>query len=148
MAEEFKREIALFQARQASRRPGVFLGAIHKKPKTFAPDSIPAWLLEMADDRDAAADVEAGQGRAVAGFGPERPLAVGKGAEICISREGPMNRASLEIIKERPILKDLPAFKAGRVYKIPEALISRPTPGILAGLDRMSKLVGPGLARP
>ncbi|MDR1873090.1 MAG: ABC transporter substrate-binding protein [Deltaproteobacteria bacterium] len=122
-------------------RPGVFLEAIHKELKTFTPDSLPVWLLELAGGRNVATDVASGQGRIVVDFGPERLLAIAGEVDIYISQEGPMNRVDLSAIKCRSILRDLPAFKNNRVYKIPEELISRPTPGVTEGLDQLIEII-------
>jgi iron complex transport system substrate-binding protein len=141
MVADFQAVISPYINRSKARRPGVFLEAIHKELKTFTPDSIPMWLLELAGGRNVATAVEVGQGRIVVDFGPEKLLAVAKEVEIYISQEGPMNRVDLETVKKRDVLRELTAFKTGRVYKVPEALISRPTPEILAGLSLLRTII-------
>ncbi|MDR1606844.1 MAG: ABC transporter substrate-binding protein [Deltaproteobacteria bacterium] len=137
----FKNDLSLRAAKTGVRRPGVFLEAIHQQIKTFTPGSIPVWLLELAGGRNVAADVEMAQGRIVADFGPERLLALADEVEIYISQEGPMNRVSLEAIKSRSLFRNILAIKNNRVYKIPENLIARPTPGILEGLAALTKIM-------
>jgi iron complex transport system substrate-binding protein len=144
MVERFKKALAPHEGRSLDRRPGVFLEAIHQQIKTFTPGSIPIWLMELAGGRNVAADVEMGQGRIVVDFGPERLLGLANEVEIYLSQAGPMNRVSLETIKSRPLFRNLPAFKNNRVYKIPEDLIARPTPGILEGLGLMVKIIQEG----
>jgi ABC-type Fe3+-hydroxamate transport system substrate-binding protein len=62
--------------------------------------------------------------------------------EIFISQAGAMNRAGLKQILSRPVYQPLAAFKTGRVYKVPEAILARPTPSLLEGLTELARITG------
>ena len=144
---DFDRQAAAFKAaadlRPAADRPGVFLEAIHTQVKTFTPDSLPVWLVELAGGRNVADDAKAqSSGLIIADYGPERLLARAGEVEIFISQAGPMNRAGLPQVLNRPVYQPLAAFKTGRVYKIPEAILARPTPALLEGLRELARITG------
>ncbi|MDR2726322.1 MAG: ABC transporter substrate-binding protein [Candidatus Adiutrix sp.] len=144
---DFDRQVAAYRAAAARRpeaeKPGVFLEAIHTQVKTFTPDSLPAWLVELAGGRNVAADARAqGPGLIIADYGPERLLAKAGEVDVFISQAGPMNRAGLGQILGRPAYQPLAAFKTGRVHKIPEAVLARPTPALLTGLKELARATG------
>jgi len=144
---DFDRQIALYRAaadrRPEADKPGVFLEAIHGPVKTFTPDSLPAWLVELAGGRNVAAEARPpAPGLIIADYGPERLLARAGEVDIFVSQDGPMNRAGLKQILSRPIYQPLAAFKTGRVYKIPEAVLARPTPALLEGLRQLAGMTG------
>jgi iron complex transport system substrate-binding protein len=141
MVAQFQAALAPYESQRRVRRPGVFLEAIHKEIKTFSPGSLPIWLVELAGGRNVAAGVEPAPGRIVVDFGPERLLSLAGEVDIYISQEGPMNRVSLETLKARELFRGLPAFQSGRVYKIPEPLLARPTPGLVEGLATLAGFI-------
>lgn len=139
------------QARADSDKPGVFVEAIHGRVKTFVPDSLPIWLVELAGGRNVAADAKpAAPGLMVADYGPERLLSRADEVDIFISQQGPMNPGSLKQLKGRDIYRALKAFAKGQVYKIDESILSRPTPSLLEGLEQIAAWTGlevPGAGR-
>jgi len=144
---DFDRQVAVYRAaadrRPRADRPGVFLEAIHTQVKTFTPDSLPVWLLELAGGRNVAADARAPRpGLIIADYGPERLLARAGEVDVFISQAGHMNRVGLRQILDRPVYQPLAAFKTGRVYKIPEAILARPTPALLEGLRELARMTG------
>lgn len=155
MIADFDRQISAYHEAADSRperdRPGVFVEAIHGRVKTFTPDSLPIWLVELAGGRNVADDAKAvAPGLMVADYGPERLLSKADEVDIFIAQEGAMNPGSLKQLKGRDIYRKLPAFAAGRVYKIDESLLSRPTPSLLEGLELISAWTGlevPGVER-
>jgi iron complex transport system substrate-binding protein len=153
LVADFDRQVAVYRAatglRPGADKPGVFLEAIHSPVKTFTPDSLPAWLVELAGGRNVAADAKPqAPGLIIADYGPERLLARAGEVDIFVSQAGPMNRAGLKQIKNLPVYQPLAAFKTGRVYKIPEAVLARPTPALLEGLRRLAELTGLKAAPP
>ena len=139
MIADFQAAIALRERAAPAVRPGVFMESIHREVKTFTPESIPVWLMELAGGRNVAADAEPTRpGLVVAAYGPERLLEKAGEVEILISQEGQMNTATTGAILSRDIYQPLMALKTGRVYRVPEELISRPTPSLLEGLDIMA----------
>ncbi|MDR2442672.1 MAG: ABC transporter substrate-binding protein [Deltaproteobacteria bacterium] len=145
MIQDFQEAVAKYNSLNSldqSDKPGVFLESIHKEVKTFTPDSIPIWLITLAGGQNVASDAQpARPGLIVADYGPERLLEKAQEVDIFISQEGPMNPITLDQIKDRSIFRVLPAFQNDRVYRVPEELISRPTPSLLEGLELLSKQI-------
>ncbi|MDR2366874.1 MAG: ABC transporter substrate-binding protein [Deltaproteobacteria bacterium] len=147
MIEAFKARIDTLTYRGPGPKPGVFLESIHKEVKTFTPDSIPAWLLTLAGGQNVATDSEPTRpGQVIANYGPERLLEKADRIDVFISQEGPMNKVDLATIKDRKIYSVLPAFKNGRVYRVPEELISRPSPSLAEGLALLKDMIHPPTA--
>jgi iron complex transport system substrate-binding protein len=147
LVADFDRQVAVYRAaadlRPEADKPGVFLEAIHSQVKTFTPDSLPVWLVELAGGRNVAADAKPkAPGLIIAEYGLERLLARAGEVDVFISQAGPMNRAGLKQILSRPAYQPLAAVKTGRVYKIPEAVLARPTPALLEGLRELARLTG------
>lgn len=145
MIAAFESRVDKYRKASTGRKnaPGVFIESVHREVKTFTPDSIPAWLVELAGGRNVAADaVAATPGVIIAEYGPERLLAKAGEVDLFLSQDGAMNRVPQEIIRERAIYRPLPAFKSGRVYKIPESVLARPTPSLLTGLEMIAAWTG------
>ena len=147
MIADFDQKISAYHraasARPDSEKPGVFVEAIHGPIKTFTPDSLPVWLVELGGGRNVAADAKPNApGLIIADYGPERLLSKAKEVDIYLSQAGPMNRASLKQVQRRPIYKTIKAFKDGRVYKMSEDILARPTPSLLKGLEEIAELTG------
>ncbi|MDR0622259.1 MAG: ABC transporter substrate-binding protein [Deltaproteobacteria bacterium] len=130
-------------------RPGVFLESIHEEIKTFTAESIPIWLLTLAGGRNVAVDAEPTRpGQIVANYGPERLLEKADQIDVFISQEGPMNKVDTAAILGRQIYSVMPAFKNGRVYRVPEELISRPSPSLIEGLILLKETIHPAQINP
>ncbi|MCD8138527.1 MAG: ABC transporter substrate-binding protein [Planctomycetaceae bacterium] len=130
-------------ARRRDNPPGVFLESIHREVKTFTPDSLPAWVVESGGGRNVADDAEAASpGVIIAEYGLERLLAKADEVVLFISQSGAMNRTPLETVLAREVYSPLAAFRNGRVYKIPEAFIARPTPSLLEGVRMVAAWTG------
>lgn len=145
MIAGFDRDVARYRVASEKRvaKPGVFLEAIHREVKTFTPDSIPGRLVELAGGRNIAADaLPTTPGVVIAEYGPERLLAKADEIDIFISQQGAMNRTPLEVITDRDIYQPLAAFKSGRVFKISESVLARPTPSLAEGLKKMAEWTG------
>lgn len=127
------------EAKSLPRHPGVFLEAIHREIKTFTPDSIPYWLVEAAGGRNAAVDAEpASTGVIIAEYGPERLLVRADDIDVFVSQSGAMNKVNAETVEKRNIYQPLRAFREGRVHRISESVLARPTPSLLDGLEQLS----------
>lgn len=145
MIAEFEAHIIRYREISArmKNRPGVFIESIHREVKTFTPDSIPVWLVDLAGGRNVASDASpASPGVIVADYGPEKLLAKASEVDIFLSQEGAMNRTPLETIKQREIYQALPAVRNSRVYKISESTLARPTPSLLVGLEAIAGWTG------
>ncbi|MDR2350075.1 MAG: ABC transporter substrate-binding protein [Deltaproteobacteria bacterium] len=145
LVSDFKEKLVPYEAYGArTDKPGVFLESVHREIKTFTPESIPVWVLNMAGGKNVAGDAEAARkGLVVANYGPEKLLEKADLVDVFISQNGPMNTVPLEVILSRDIYQLLPAFRNERVYKIPEELISRPTPSLLKGIELMHRMLYP-----
>ena len=147
MIADFDAKVSLYHqaalARPESEKPGIFLEAIHHQVKTFTPDSLPVWLVELAGGRNVAADAKAHSPKwIVTNYGPERLLSKADQVDILISQMGAMNSAPLKQVQQRSIYRSLKAAKNGRIYKIPEEILSRPTPSLLLGLEQIAAWTG------
>ena len=147
MIADFDRRVSAYHEaasrRPEAEKPGVFVEAIHNSIKTFTPDSLPVWLVELGGGRNVAADAKpSAAGLIIADYGPERLLSKAREIDLFISQEGPMNTTSLKQVKERSLYKKIKAFKDGRVYKMPEDILARPTPSLLEGLAEIAGLTG------
>ncbi|MDR1657693.1 MAG: ABC transporter substrate-binding protein [Deltaproteobacteria bacterium] len=142
MIAQFQKQVTEREKMAQINRPGVFLESIHREIKTFTPESIPIWLMTLAGGRNVAADAKPTRpGLIVADYGPERLMEKASEVDVLISQEGPMNPINLDTITDRDIYRVLPAVKNGRVYLVPEELISRPTPSLLEGLEIMARQI-------
>ena len=147
MIIDFDNQVSAYYEAASKRpekdRPGVFLEAIHSQVKTFTPESLPVWLVELAGGRNVAADARPhSPGLIVADYGLERLLAKTRQVDIFISQNGRMNPASIKQVRSRGVYKPIKAFKEGRVYSIPEEIIARPTPSLLLGLEKIAGWTG------
>ena len=145
MIRVFETEVERYGKAAAARtdKPGVFLEAIHREIKTFTPDSIPAWLVELAGGRNIASDATAASpGVIIANYGPERLLSRAGEVDIFISQQGAMNRVTMDALRTREVYQPLKAFREGRVYSIPEGILARPTPSLLEGLRMLAGWTG------
>lgn len=148
MIADFDSKIAAYHqaasARPEAEKPGVFIESIHDQVKTFTPDSLPVWLIELAGAKNIADDAHAASpGLIIANYGPERLLAKADEVDIFITQVGTMNPAHpTEADTTRNIYQPLPAFQNGRHHTVPESLLTRPTPSLLEGLEMIADWTG------
>lgn len=141
MIADFDARVAEIKTRAARLpfHPNVFIESMHREIKTFTKDSIPVWLVETAGGENVATDAEAASaGVVIADYGPERLLGKASEIDIFISQHGTMNRVDFSVVKSRDLYQTIKAFQLGNVYTIEEAVLSRPTPGLLDGLEQIA----------
>ena len=147
MIARFGRELDIIRARVAqvpeSQRPRVFFESIHRRMKTFAPDSIAAFALEAAGGVNLAAGAEAVRGTNIASYGKERILSHAMEMDVYLAQEGVMNRVSLADIQREPGFQALKAVRQARVHLIDEQLVSRPTLRLLRGIRLIQAVLYP-----
>jgi iron complex transport system substrate-binding protein len=147
MVASFQQGLAAIQARWAGvppeQRPRVYFEAIHAKMKTFAPDSMAAFVLAAAGGVNAAPDAEAVASTNIAQYGQERLLAQGSRIDVYLAQVGTMNKVSVEQIKKEAGFQAIKAVASGRVHLIDEELVSRPTPRLLQGMEAIHALLYP-----
>ncbi len=119
------------------QRPKVYFQSIHKKMKTFAPESIGVFVLEQAGGVNIAADALQVRNTNIGLFGKEQLLSHGPEIDVFLAQVGRMNPVDKEIIIQEPGFNAIKAVREGKVYLIDEALVSRPTLRILEGVEQL-----------
>ncbi len=130
------------------RRPKVYFQSIHKKMKTFAPESIGVFVLQQAGGINIAADAEQVRNTNIAVFGKEQLLSHGPEIDIFLAQKGRMNPVDVQTIMQEPGFSAIKAVREGKVYLIDEALVSRPTLRILDGIEQLNTLFYPKKTSP
>ncbi len=147
MIADFKARLKVIQDRlknvQTGQRPKVYFQSIHKKMKTFAPESIGMFVLEQAGGINIAADAEQVRKTNIAYFGKEQLLSRGAEIDIFLAQQGKMNPVDVETIINEPGFGAIKAVQNNRVYLIREELVSRPTFRILDGIEQLNTLFFP-----
>ena len=143
---EFKQEVAVRKARSAQRQPEkkVYFEAIHRRMKTFAPGALALFCLEVAGGENVAADaVPVRPGVLIAPYGKERILAHARKIDVFLAQHGTMNRVEVATIMNEPGFQVIKAVAQHQVYVIDETIISRPTPRLIKGIDRIAEILYP-----
>lgn len=146
--------VAVFQSRlkvihdrlegvRADQRPKVYFQSIHKKMKTFAPESIGVFVLEQAGGINIAADARQVRETNIAVYGKEQLLSHGEEIDIFLAQQGRMNPVVVDTIINEPGFGAIKAVRDGQVFLIQEALVSRPTLRILDGIEQLHALFYP-----
>ncbi len=125
------------------QRPKVYFQSIHKKMKTFAPESLGTFVLEQAGAINIAADAEQVRNTNIAIFGKEQLLSHGSEIDIFLAQHGRMNPVDVKTIMNEPGFGAIKAVRDGRVYLIEEELVSRPTLRIMDGIEQLNALFYP-----
>jgi len=147
----FKREVAAKKALVAAVNPRkrVYFEAIHRRMKTFAPGALALFCLEAGGGRNVAGDARpVRRGSLIAPYGKERILAHAAEIDVFLAQKGTMNKVTVEAIVEEPGFQVIRAVREKQVYLIDETIISRPTPRLLLGIDRIREILYPELGRP
>ncbi|MFH1217856.1 MAG: ABC transporter substrate-binding protein [Pseudomonadota bacterium] len=149
MVADFQQGMAEIGARVGSIRPGervrVYFEAIHKKMKTFAPQSIAIYVLQQAGGVNVAADAFQVRETNIADYGKERILAKAEEIDVFLAQQGRMNPVTRETIMNEPGFPAINAVRQGKVFLVDERLVSRPTMRILDGVRQINAILYPGL---
>jgi len=149
MVRAFKRELARIREEVAAvpveRRPRVYFEAIHAKMKTFAPQSIAAFVLAEAGGVNVALDASRVRNTNIAWYGKERLLEKADRIDVFLAQVGRMNPVTVEEIIREPGFAAIKAVREGRVFLVDERLVSRPTMRLLDGIRQVHALLYPGL---
>jgi len=149
MCERFDAEVRDLEARAAKipaqARKRVFLESIHSQMKTVSPESMAAFVLDLAGAVNLAAQAESVSGSNIASFGIEKVIALGDDLDVYLAQLGPMNPINREEIMSTGGLASLKAVKEGRVYLLDEALTSRPTPRLIQAAKAVGAILYPEL---
>lgn len=125
-------------------RPKVYFQSIHKKMKTFAPESIGVFVLEQAGGVNIAADANQVRSTNIGYYGKERLLSRGGEIDFFLAQHGRMNPVAKETIIQEPGFGAIKAIRENNVFLIEEALVSRPTMRILEGIEQLYAILYPG----
>ena len=121
----------------------VYFEAMHDTMKTFTPHAMAIFALETAGGINVAADAPVRVNNNIAVYGKERLLAHADQIDVFLAQKGAMNQASVATITAEPGFGVIKAVKSGAVYLIDEAIVSRPTLGLLQGIYRIGCLLYP-----
>lgn len=145
MISTFKKELDRLQEEiapvPAAKRPRVYFEAIHDKMKTFASESIAAFVLKEAGGVNVAADADQVRSTNIAYYGKEHILAKAGDIEVFLAQRGHMNPVTREKIIREPGFQAIKAVRESRVYIVKEAIVSRPTMRLLEGIKTVRKLI-------
>lgn len=130
-----------------NKRPKVFFQSIHKKMKTFAPESLGAFVLKQAGGINIASDAEQVRKTNIGVYGKEQLLSHGAEIDIFLAQHGRMNPVDIETIVNEPGFAAIKAVREGRVYLIEEELVSRPTLRILDGIEKLNRIFYPAKSK-
>jgi iron complex transport system substrate-binding protein len=131
--------------RNISPRKKVYFEAIHDRMKTFSPDSMAIFALESAGGINLARDAEPVRGTNIAAYGKERILSHAAEMDVFLAQSGPMNRVTVDLIRNEPGFSAIKAVQAQQVYLIDEVLVSRPTVRLLEGIQTIAIILYPDL---
>ncbi len=148
LVADFRNRVAARRALVAEieKRPRVYFEAIHRRMKTFAPGALALFCLEAAGGVNVAADARPVRpGSLIAPYGKERILSHAREIDVFLAQKGTMNRVTRDTIIKEPGFSVIKAVREGRVYLVDETLISRPTPRLLQGIDRIRGLLYPDM---
>ncbi|WP_051251831.1 ABC transporter substrate-binding protein [Psychrilyobacter atlanticus] len=127
-----------------NERKTVFFEARHKTNQTTSLDGIPAYILGVLDIENIAYDATpTKKGSSVADFPKELLLARGEKIDVYLAQYGAMNRPTVDIIKKAPGYKAIRAVREDEIYIIDEYNVSRPTNGLLDGINEIGHVVYP-----
>lgn len=124
-------------------RPYVFFESIHKKFATFAPESMPIFVVESAGGRNVAGNARSRHGSNIANYGLEKMLSRAKHIDVYLAQHGPMNDVTVREIMNGPAASRIKAVRDRNVFLVDERLVSRPTMRLLRGIDTVHQLLHP-----
>ena len=138
MISRFGRELARVRRAVAripeQRRQHVYFESIHRRMKTFAPDSMAIFVLESAGGINVAADAPRIRNTNIAAYGKERILAHADEIDVLLAQKGRMNPVTIGEIKNEPGFQVIRAVRRNRIFLVDEKLVSRPTLGLIQGM--------------
>lgn len=147
MTRDFRNGLSRAHQRIASvprsRRPVVFFESIHRKLSTFSPQAMPMLVLEAAGGINAAPEASPRHNTNIASYGGERILAKAGDIDVYVAQVGTMNRVTVADIRQTPGFGAIKAVQGKRIFLLEEQLVSRPTPRLLHGIERLHAILYP-----
>ncbi|MGB5987007.1 MAG: ABC transporter substrate-binding protein [Desulfobacterales bacterium] len=141
----FETAVNAFRAltREMQPKKRVYFEAIHRRMKTFTPQSTAIFVLETAGGINAAPDAEAVRSTNIAAYGKERILDRGREIDVYLAQVGTMNKVTRQAILDEPGFQTIEAVQTGEVHLIDETLVSRPTLRLLLGIYQIGLILYP-----
>jgi iron complex transport system substrate-binding protein len=125
----------------------VYFESIHRKMKTFSPDSMAIFALETAGGINIAEDAKPVRNTNIAQYGKERILSHASEIDVYLAQSGAMNPPSIEMIEDEPGFKAIKAVINHQIYIIDEQIVSRPTLRLLEGIQEIGRILYPDVFR-
>ncbi len=145
MIETFRQKVQEISKKVAAipegKRKRVYFESIHSKMKTFAPSSMAIFALETAGGINIAADAKQVRNTNIAYYGKERILSKADDIDVYLAQQGRMNPVTVKEIVNTPGFQVIKAIKDGQVFLIKEALVSRPVPDLITGIEKIHQIL-------
>ncbi len=147
LVADFKKSLEAIRqhVQKISPKKKVYFEAIHDRMKTFSPDSMAIFAVETAGGINIAWDAEPVRGTNIAAYGKERILFHAAEIDVFLAQSGPMNRVSVDVIRNEPGFSAIKAVQTQQIYLIDEVLVSRPTVRLLEGIRTISGILYPDI---
>lgn len=144
---DFKKSLETIRQRvqQISPKKKVYFEAIHDRMKTFSPDSMAIFAVETAGGINIAGDAEPVRGTNIAAYGKEKILSHAAEIDVFLAQSGPMNRITVDLIRNEPGFSSIKAVQAKQIFLIDEVLVSRPTVRLLDGMRSIAGILYPDI---
>ena len=144
---DFKKSLETIcqRVQQISPRKKVYFEAIHDRMKTFSPDSMAIFAVETAGGINIAGDAEPVRGTNIAAYGKEKILSHAAEIDVFLAQSGPMNRVTVDLIRNEPGFSSIKAVQAKQIFLIDEVLVSRPTVRLLDGMRSIAGILYPDI---
>ena len=126
-----------------AERKRVYFEAIHKRMKTFAPQSMAIFVLETAGGINMAADAPQVRSTNIAAYSKERILAKAGQIDVFLAQQGRMNPVTIEDIRREAGFDMIKAVRENQIFLIDEKLVSRPTMGLLDAAATIMEILYP-----
>jgi len=123
----------------------VYFESIHRKMKTFSPDSMAIFALETAGGINVADDARPVRDTNIAQYGKERILSHASEIDVYLAQSGAMNPPSVAMISDEPGFRAIKAVNNHQIYIIDEQIVSRPTLRLLEGIQQIGNILYPDL---
>ncbi len=141
--EELKKINVIVSRIPISKRKRVFFESIHRKFKTFSPNSITMFVLKSAGGINIAKDALPVRNTNIADYGIEKILSHADEIDVYISQKGAMNHITKKDIINEPGFQAIKAIREKQVYIVPEELVSRPTLRLIKGIYLIGHILYP-----
>ncbi|MDY6790577.1 MAG: ABC transporter substrate-binding protein [Thermodesulfobacteriota bacterium] len=145
MTRHFKKRVSFIKSRtrDLTFKKKAYFEAIHKRMKTFSPDSMAIFALETAGGINIAIDAKPIRKTNIAAYGKERILSHAAEIDVYLAQNGAMNCPTISLIKNETGFRLIKAVREDQVYIIDEMIVSRPTLRLLKGIQEIGKILYP-----